>query len=402
MIRKISIDDLKPGMEVVKLSSEMWEHMPHLYARPGVIQSQEQVARLKEEGYRQVFVQIPGENKGLTDEQRLDQLIADRDAIPPYKEREPFARAMRSTNVTYESAMSCAMRIVNDAKLGRKMDYQAAVDTASAIVDCAIRNPDTLVCLSKLSAFDDYTYTHSINVAAIAVVFGEYIGMTREELVDLGMAGMMHDLGKTSVDQRIVNKPAKLTADEFAEMRKHPAYGVALLKASRDIPQRVLEAIRLHHEKYNGSGYPGGLTRKDIPAFARIICLADIYDALTSNRCYRDAILPNKALGIMYGMREQEFDPLEIQLFIKCLGIFPSGSLVQLNTGDYAVVRESNPGKPLSPRIRVILNKSMHPVRARDVDLAQAAEPGEPALEIIECADPGVYKKNLLSHMTVN
>jgi len=400
MIKKISIDELKPGMEVIKLSSEMWEHLPHLYTEPGVIESDEQIARLKKRGYRQVFVQMREENGGLTDEQRLDQLISDREAAPRHRERAPFTQAMEATRVTYESAMSYAMRIVNDAKLGRKMDYQAAVDNASAIVDCAIRNPDTLVCLSKLSAFDDYTYTHSINVAAIAVVFGEYIGMTREELIDLGMAGMMHDLGKTSVDQRIVNKPAKLTPGEFEEMRRHPEYGFTLLEPNRDIPQKVLEAVRLHHEKYNGSGYPQGLTRKDIPAFARIICLADIYDALTSNRCYRDAILPNKALGIMYGMREQEFDPLEIQLFIKCLGIFPSGSLVRLNTGDYAVVRECNPGKPLNPKIRVILNKSMHPIRARDVNLAEGARRGDRELEIIECADPGIYKKSLMNYMT--
>ncbi|MBG0790520.1 MAG: HD-GYP domain-containing protein [Desulfovibrionaceae bacterium] len=401
MIKKISIDELAPGMEVVRLSSEMWKHLPYLYAEPGVIESEEQVAALRKEGYRQVFVQLAEDNEGLTDEQRLDQLISDRDAAPPARERAPFKQSMRRTQVTYESAMSCAMRIVNDVKLGRKMDYQAAVETAGAIVDCAIRNPDTLICLSKLSAFDNYTYTHSINVSAIAVVFGEYIGMTREELVDLGMAGMMHDLGKTSIAQSIINKPGRLTAKEFAEIRKHPGYGFALLKDNKDIPSRVLEAIRLHHEKYNGSGYPHGLTRKDIPAFARIIGLADIYDALTSDRCYRDAILPNKALGIMYGMREQEFDPLEIQLFIKCLGIFPSGSLVLLNTGDYAVVRESNPGKPLSPKIKIILDKSMRPIPARTVNLAEEADGGA-ELEIIECADPGVYKKKLVGYMTAD
>ena len=402
MFKKISIDELKPGMEVVKLSSDMWEHLPLLYSEAGIIQSEEQIARIKKEGYRQVFIQIKEENNGLTDEQRLDQLISEREHVPLTKKRAPFAQAMKTTQVTYESAMSCAMRIVNDAKLGRKMDYQSAVETAGAIVDCAIRNPDTLICLSKLSEFDDYTYTHSINVAAIAVVFGEYIGMTKEELIDLGMAGMMHDLGKTSVAQTIVNKPGKLTAEEFDEMRKHPAYGFVLLKNNKDIPQKVLEAIRLHHEKYNGSGYPHGLTRKEIPAFARIICLADIYDALTSNRCYRHALLPNKALGIMYGMREQEFDPLEIQLFIKCLGIFPSGSLVQLNSGDYAVVQESNPGKPLMPKIKIILNKSMHPIKARSVNLAVDAGNGGTRLEIMECADPGVYKNRLISHISAS
>lgn len=398
MIRKISIEELEPGMKVVKLSSEMWEHLPYLYDQPGTIQSEDQVARLKAEGYKQVFVEAP-EPEGLPSEQRLDQLIADREQTPLQKERAPFEQAIQKTKVTYEAAMSYAMRIVSDAKLGKKVDYRTAMETADAIVDCAMQNPDTLICLSKLSAFDDYTYTHSINVAAISIVFGEYIGMDHDELVELGTAGMMHDLGKTTVAPGIVNKPGKLTKAECEEMRRHPDYGRALLRNNTDIPPKVLDAIKSHHEKYNGSGYPQGLTRKEIPAFARIICMADIYDALTSDRCYRNAVQPNNALGIMYGMRGQEFDPQEIQLFIKCLGIFPSGSLVKLNTGDYALVYESNAGKPLCPKIKVVMDRRMRPIQAWNVDLASQPDDG---LEILECADPSAYRKNLMDYLTVN
>lgn len=399
MIKKISIDELEPGMEVVELASDMWKHLPYLYAEPGIIESEAQIARLKQEGYQQVFVETESED-GLSNEQHLNQLLEGKGETAE-KERAPFSEAIGPAQVTYESAMTYAMKIVNDAKLGRRMDYDAAVETASAIVDCAVNNPDTLICLSKLSSFDNYTFTHCINVAAISVVFGEYIGMDGDELTMLGMAGMMHDLGKTTVPARIVNKPGRLSRGECDEMKRHPEYGTDILGQNSQFPAKVIEAVRSHHEKYNGTGYPAGLSRKEIPAFARILCLADIYDALTSDRCYRDATLPNKALGIMYGMRDQDFDAMEIQLFIKCLGIFPAGSFVRLNTGDYALVYESNSTQPLNPKIRVVMDESMRPMPARDLDLASQPGNGN-GVEILECADPSNYRNNLMDYLTRN
>nr|WP_287411180.1 HD-GYP domain-containing protein [Pseudodesulfovibrio sp.] len=398
MIKKIPINELKQGMEVVELSSEMWKHLPYLYAHPGIISSVEEVARIKAEGYQQVFVKTENSD-GQSDEERLDHLIRQREETPLSTPRTPFSEAIKTASVTYESAMTYAMRIVNDAKLGRKIDYDTAVETASAIVDSAVSNPDTLVCLSKLSSFDNYTYTHCINVAAIAVVFGEFIGMSRDDLILLGTAGMMHDLGKTTVPSRIVNKPGRLTKFECEEMKRHPVYGRTILSKNRAIPSKVLVAVRAHHEKFNGTGYPDGLTRKDIPAFARILCLSDIYDALTSDRCYKHAILPNKALGIMYGMRDQDFDPTEIQLFIKCLGIFPSGSFVRLNTGNYALVFESNAQQPLYPKIKVIMDKQMRPIKAWDIDLSTQNPEAPDSVEITECADPSDYRQNLMEFM---
>ena len=400
MIKKISVQDLKPGMEVVQVAKEMWHHLPYLYAEPGIIESEDEVARLIKLGYKEAFV-ASDEDDGLSDEARLDRLIAGREHDREEPPRTPFGQAIASAQVTYEDAMAHAMQIARDAKLGRKMDYAASLETAGAIVESAVSNPDTLVCLAKLSEFDDYTYTHSINVAAISVVFGEYIGMSREELVLLGVAGMMHDLGKTTVPSGIINKPGPLNKAEREEVRRHPEYGCHILQRNSEIPDRVMKAVLHHHERYNGSGYPDGLTRKDVPAFARILCLADVYDALTSDRCYKNAILPNKALGIMYGMRDQDFDPVEVQLFIKCLGIFPAGSFVRLNTGEYALVFETNSHEPLNPKIRIIMDEEMKPIHTRDVDLT--AQPGGAGnIEILECADPSAYRKNLMNYLTRN
>lgn len=400
MIKKIFIEELKPGMEVVQVAHDMWQRLPYLYMEPGIIESEAEVTRLIGLGYKEVFVDTD-DGSGQTDEERLNQLITGRDHDREQPPRTPFRQALANSMATYENAMAHAMQIVRDAKMGRKMDYASSLETANTIVESAVSNPDTLVCLAKLSDFDDYTYTHSINVAAIAVVFGEYIGMSHEELILLGVAGMMHDLGKTTVPAAIINKPGRLSKAECEEIKRHPAYGRSILQRNGDVPLQVLEAVKLHHEKYNGSGYPVGLARKDIPAFARILSLADVYDALTSDRCYKQAILPNKALGIMYGMRDQDFDPLEIQLFIKCLGIFPAGSFVRLNTGEYALVFESNSIQPLTPKIRIVMDRGMNPVEVRDVDLMDQEE-DSPRIEIVDCADPSAYRKDLLAYLAGN
>jgi HD-GYP domain-containing protein (c-di-GMP phosphodiesterase class II) len=399
VIKKIPVEKLQPGMEVVKLASALWEHLPFLYTEPGIIESTDQITRIRENGFLHAFVKTEN-NPGESDEERLDRLIAKREHIPPSKPRVPFYQEIEVAQKTYKNAMNHARRIVHDAKLGRKVDYETSIETITPIVDSAARNPSTLVCLSKLSNYDNYTYSHSINVAAIAIVFGEYLGLSHSELVNLGVAGMMHDLGKTAVPSKIINKKGRLTKNEFAEIKRHPQHGYDILKHHDKIPQETLEAVLGHHERFNGSGYPGNKARKDIPGLARILGLADVYDALTSDRSYKNAILPNKALAIMYGMRDQDFDPLEVQLFIKCLGIFPSGSLVKLNTGCYGLVYESNPVLPLLPKIKIILDEDLHPIPSEMVDLAADQAAGKGNLEILECADPSDYKINLNPYLT--
>ena len=399
MIRKVSVEDLKPGMEVVRLSSELWEHMPNLYTQPGLIETQAQIDEITVGGYSHAFVLARDEDFRRV-EDRLDQLVTERTFSPPIKPRVPFEQEVEAAAMAYENAMVHARRIITDAKMGRKVDYDASLETVGDIVDSAVRNPDTLVCLSKLSEYDEYTYAHCINVATIAVVFGEYLGMTRDELINLGAAGMMHDLGKTVVPSRIINKRARLTEQEFAEVKRHPEYGCRILEKHGGVPEEVLDAVRHHHEKFNGGGYPENMVKRDISPLARIISLADVYDALTSDRSYKDAILPNKALAIMYGMREQDFDPMEVQLFIKCLGIFPSGSLVKLTNGAYGVVYESNPALPLLPKIKIILDEDLHPIPSELVDLAAEQAVGRSNLQIIECAEPSAYKINLKPYLT--
>ncbi len=395
MIKKISVDELAPGMEIVQLSADVWHQLPYLYAKPGIIKDEAEIRRIRAKGFLQTFIRLAPspENEGLSDEERPEKLVNIREGDPRRKPRKPFAQTIENARKAYTEALAQTKRIINDVKMGRQVDYISSAAALEGVIETAMQNSDTIICLSKLSRYDSYTYSHSINVAAISVVFGEYIGLSRAELTTLGVAGMMHDLGKTAISNRIINKRGRLTRSEFEQIKKHPVYGLNILQKSDDIPMSVLRAVEEHHEKYNGTGYPHGLTKDDISVFGRILSMADVYDALTSDRSYKHAILPNKALAIMYGMRDQDFCAREVQMFIKCLGIFPSGSLVRLNTGDYGVVFESNPEKPLLPKIKVILDEDLHPIPAQLVDLA-IPDNGN-ALKIMECADPAQHKVNL-------
>jgi putative nucleotidyltransferase with HDIG domain len=395
MIKKISVDELAPGMEVVQLSADVWQQLPYLYTKPGIIKDEAEVRRIRAKGFLQAFIRLAPapENARLSDEERLEKLLRAREEHLKRKPRAPFVKTIEKARKAYAKALDQTKRIITDVKMGRQVDYRSSAEALDGVIESAIQNADTIVCLSKLSRYDSYTYSHSINVAAIAVVFGEYVGLSREELTTLGVAGMLHDLGKTAISNRIINKRGRLTRSEFEEIKKHPVYGLNILKKAKEMPPAVLRAVEEHHEKFNGSGYPHGLSKDDISVFGRILSMADVYDALTSDRSYKNAILPNKALAIMYGMRDQDFSAREVQLFIKCLGIFPSGSLVRLSTGNYGVVFESNPEKPLLPKIKVILDEDLSPIPAKLVDLA-VPDNGS-ALKIVDCADPAQYQINL-------
>jgi HD-GYP domain-containing protein (c-di-GMP phosphodiesterase class II) len=399
MIKKLTIDELKPGMEIVRLSSDVWEHLPGLYTEPGAIRSEDQVRRIRQNGFTHAFIEarVPGDPPL---EKRLDAALAKHHDAPSPKLRVPFEQEIDAAHDAYEKAQAQAKIIMDDTKMGRQVDYKSSVEVVDEIVNSAIRNPDTLLCLAKLAKYDDYTYSHSINVSAISVVFGEYLGLDHNELNKLGVAGMMHDLGKTAVPERIINKRARLSEKEFEEIKRHPEYSYDLLRKQESVPDQVLQAVRDHHEKFNGSGYPRKIQREKTSPLARIISLADVYDALTSDRSYKDAILPNKALAVMYGMRGQDFDPKEVQSFIKCLGIFPAGSLVKLSTNFYALVYESNPTQPLLPKVKIILDPDLRPIRSVTVDLAAHQAESDKPLEILECTDPSAYRINLKPFLT--
>lgn len=233
----------------------------------------------------------------------------------------------------------------------RAQEIKRQVDS---IIDELLANRSIMVNMIDLKCFDNYTYMHSVNVAVLSIVIGIAMGLSRDTLSRLGLSAILHDIGKVFVSKSIVSKPAVLTEEEFEQMKKHSQMGYEYAKEKLRLPSLSYTGILDHHEKYNGSGYPAGKTGKSISLFGRIISIADIYDALSSERPYRKAMSPSEAMEYVMGGSESIFDPHITRVFIRKIAPYPVGTTVRLSNGYTAIVLENFEAVCLRPRVRVI------------------------------------------------
>ncbi|KHK02690.1 HD-GYP domain-containing protein [Desulfovibrio sp. TomC] len=391
MLRKIDINTLVPGMFVVDTGLSWLEH-PYLYSQEGEIRSLGVVREIKAGGYTEVFIDTErgdyarSRNGAEAQEPSLAELLARGPAV-----REapsvPLAQELATAQVVYRDCLGIARELLGDAEARRAMDIARPAALVDEVISSAVRNPDALLALCKLRCHDAYTFTHGVNVSVLAVAFGTSLGIGAQGLKELGLAGLFHDLGKTGVADVILNKPGRLTPDEFHQVKSHPGLGRDLLEG-RGLPEAVLRGVAEHHEKWGGAGYPSGLAGEDVHAWARIIGVADVFDALTSKRAYKNAMLPTRALGVLYGMRERDYPPGLVERFIKFMGPYPVGSFVRLDSGEYAFVRGANPGRPLFPELLLAFDTAMRPVPPRV--LAASSEPAGP-WAIAEALDSAAF-----------
>ncbi|MEG0753751.1 MAG: HD-GYP domain-containing protein, partial [Angelakisella sp.] len=227
---------------------------------------------------------------------------------------------------------------------------------------------EVMLHIVSIKAYDDYTYTHSMMVGLISVLIGVRLGLTEYRLNELAVCGLMHDLGKVDIPVNIINKPEKLNDDEYAIIRMHPESAVRRLRGNRACTPAVLQGIASHHEKYDGTGYPQGLSGERIPLYGRILALADVFDALTSKRSYRENWTPEQAIEYMMGLANIHFDFNLLNSFLSVIAAYPVGSIVRLSNGYTSVVIRNTPGMTLRPTVRVL----EPPVLAGiDIDLAK-------------------------------
>ncbi|OGR34553.1 MAG: hypothetical protein A2051_13810 [Desulfovibrionales bacterium GWA2_65_9] len=294
----------------------------------------------------------------------------------------------------YSEAVSYVKQFMGDVRRGTDIDCSKAMPLMERFVQSVFRNDTAAKTLLKLRCYDEYTYTHSINVSVLAVLLGKQLGLARSKLLMLGLAGLMHDTGKARIPEKILNKPGKLTKSEFLAVQVHPLESYNILRRQRDVPPEVLRAVLEHHERHDGSGYPRGLKGEAISRFSRIIVVADVYDALTSHRTYKEAMAPAKALSLMFQCRGRQYDPEDIDHFVRCLGVFPVGSFVRLSGGEFGIVTSTNAVRPTKPQIKVILDARMRPQLPRVLDL-EALEGTPLGQDIAEVLNPADHKIDL-------
>jgi len=272
-------------------------------------------------------------------------------------EQNNFKQELKVARKVHSRTRAFIDTALEDVRLGQAVDTEAAKDLVTEVTSSIARSPHAMLWLTNLKERDEYTSIHCMNVCIMAVSFGRTLGMDKAELEVLGLGGLLHDLGKMRVPPEILNKPSSLTFEEFEIMKTHPVEGYEMLKQQGgDLPAEALDIVKHHHERRNGKGYPSHLDGDKINNMTRIVAIVDVYDAITSDRCYHDAISPYDALKNMYEWVNEDFDKELVESFIKCLGIYPIGSVVKLNLGHVGLVVSASENSKLRPIVMLVQN----------------------------------------------
>jgi putative nucleotidyltransferase with HDIG domain len=377
MIKKIRLDQLRVGMFVHDFNCS-WMNHPFLTSH-ALISTDAQCRKIADAGIRELFIDT-GKGLDIDDAPTAEQAMAAREkeiVDLASNAPDPVVR----TTVTEELARAAqirkrAYRLVRDAmydvRMGRAVELDRVEPVVQDITESILRNPGALLGLLRIKNKDDYTFLHSVTVCTLMVAFCRSLGMAADIVHQAGLGGLLHDVGKALVPDEVLNKPGKLTEEEFAIIKRHPIDGHDILLKSGMVGAIPLDITLHHHERMDGSGYTKQLPGESISMLTQMVTLVDVYDALTSDRCYHKAETAAEALRKIYDWSKTEFSPQMVQAFMRCVGIYPVGTLVLLQSGRLGVVSEAHETNLLAPKVNVFFStKSNTYIRPQEVDLSR-------------------------------
>jgi HD-GYP domain-containing protein (c-di-GMP phosphodiesterase class II) len=292
-----------------------------------------------------------------------------------------FQTELGHAEVAHDVLQKGVQEIMEDLKGGRALDIAKVRAGVEAMIDSITRNPSAYLWLKEMKRKDDYTYHHALGCSVGAASFARHLGLDRNELLEMSLGGLLFDVGKTRLPPGVLSKQQALDDAEAELMRQHVQYGLEILEKTDGITHGILEMVRTHHERHDGSGYPHGLRGVDIPVSGRILGIIDTYDALTKDRRHAPGLSPHQAVAELYKMRGTLFQAEIIEQFIQTCGIYPTGSLVELSNGRVGVVTAVHSLKRLRPSVMVLLDEHKTPLaQFHTIDLSQVTldNNGEP------------------------
>ncbi len=284
------------------------------------------------------------------------------DRVRNYSDSQSVAEELPRAREALQTAVDNLERIHTDIAAGRDFNAEDVELAVRPLVASVLRSADAFLFLEGMRSHDTYSYTHALNCSALAAVFGRHMGLQEETIISLAAGGLLMDIGKTRVAEPLLQAPRALDEDEMRDVRQHVEHGLALLRQSGIQDIDVIDVISTHHERHNGTGYPHGLFEVGIPIAGRMLGIIDTYDAMSSPRPYRPAMSRHHALQQIYAARDTLFQSELIEQFQVCLSVYPTGSLVELSSGEVAVVMMQNQARRLKPRVLVLTTPEKEPL----------------------------------------
>jgi putative nucleotidyltransferase with HDIG domain len=409
---KIFTTDLDLGMYVSGLDRP-WLETPFM-TQGFVLESQDDIDRVRKH-CDYVYVDTRRSRRGLTALKKHQVVTAAREQkgagrrrvpiekifkgrkLKPYRDETSWHDEHPQAEVALGSLIEDISDVFDHVSDGGSLDVIRLKGSVAPIIDSMGRNPDACLWLTRLKQHDEYSYQHSLSASIWAVALGRQLGMQRLDLRSLAVGAMLMDVGKLRVPPELLQADRPLNEEELQTVREHVTNGVEIIEESGMINQDVIDMVAHHHERYDGSGYPQGLSRDEIPPFARIAGIVDSYDALTSNRSYAPAVSPSEAIRLLYKSRDHDFQAELVEAFIQAVGIYPAGTVVELSSGEVGVVVAEYRTRRLLPKVTVLLDANKRRLaRPRVVDLLIETSPeGEQALSIARSLEPGAYDIDL-------
>jgi putative nucleotidyltransferase with HDIG domain len=406
MIKKIDVKKLKPGVFVHDFNCG-WLHHPFLHNRVK-IKTEKEIEKIVKHQIRELYIDT---DQGLDVDDAPTKPEVDREIQTEINKldesavkdgarvslQEEIVRAKELLNETKTNTQ----RLMDDIKVGKQLDMRQVETIVDKMTESVLNNSDALISLARIKTKDEYTYLHSIAVSALCISFGEHLQLDDKKIKAIGIGGLLHDIGKVKVPIEILNKPGPLSEEEFEIMKEHVKHGDCILRQTTAIDEDAICVTTHHHERLDGPGYPEGLKGDEISVFGQIAAIVDIYDALTSERCYKNPMPPTEALRKLFEWSRGYLNKGLVEQFIVHLGIYPVGSVVRLRSGIIGVVIDHGERGLLYPVVRVLYDtrkgKVLSPL---DIDLGRKRAAAD-SYEIVSCEAPERWKLRPESYLSL-